>query len=263
MLKVDILHKRYGKWIVVKYSHYQYGDRYWVLKCDCGIERVMAKKTLNRGRLKPCECQTKSSSVNMIDKVFGRLRVTSASIKKNYYDCLCNCGNNCTVWSYNLLRGKINSCGCIYFDSNSKHGYASLSKGKTDEYNCWVAMKQRCYDKKTTHYNHYGGRGIFVCKRWLNDFELFLIDMGNKPSKKHSIDRKDVNGNYNPSNCRWATKREQARNKRNNIFYTINGEKYIQIDLIELLNISYKSFYQIIKNKSTEEVSAILSKIIQ
>jgi len=84
-------------------------------------------------------------------------------------------------------------------------------------------MKYRCLAPTCKHYKNYGGRGIKVCDRWLNSFENFLLDMGRKPSPKHSIDRIDVNGDYEPSNCRWATDGEQMRNIRNNVILTING----------------------------------------
>lgn len=93
----------------------------------------------------------------------------------------------------------------------------------TPEHNSWVAMKQRCYYKGYRRYDRYGGRGIKVCDSWLESFENFYNDMGPKPSPKHSLDRIDTNGNYCPENCRWATKKEQARNRRNTKLITHNG----------------------------------------
>lgn len=92
------------------------------------------------------------------------------------------------------------------------HGFAKRGK-HTLEYKSWNAMRQRCNNPMSADYNHYGGRGIVVCERWAN-FEHFLSDLGNKPSKNHSLDRVDVNGNYEPSNCRWATQSIQMRNRR-------------------------------------------------
>lgn len=93
----------------------------------------------------------------------------------------------------------------------------------TPEHKCWSNMLSRCRNPKATGYPSYGGRGIVVCERWL-DFAAFLEDMGTKPTPDHSIDRIDVNGNYEPGNCRWATETEQQRNKRSNRFLTACGE---------------------------------------
>lgn len=96
---------------------------------------------------------------------------------------------------------------------------------KTPEYKAWVSMKQRCSNPKTENYPHYGGRGIRVCDRWEGSFEHFLEDMGMRPSDKHSLDRKNPDGDYTPLNCRWATIEEQNNNKTTNKYYEIEGVK--------------------------------------
>lgn len=102
---------------------------------------------------------------------------------------------------------------------NTKHGMFG-----TPEYGAWASMIQRCENRANPYFASYGGRGIAVCARWRASFADFLADMGRKPSVGHSLDRINVDGNYEPSNCRWATARQQARNKRNSLFATINGE---------------------------------------
>lgn len=104
--------------------------------------------------------------------------------------------------------------------TRAKHGLT-----RTPEHRAWLAMKNRCHNPRGEKFKYYGGRGIVVCDRWRNSFLDFLADMGPRPSSKHSLDRKEVNGNYEPSNCRWASKLEQVRNTRSNVVAIINGER--------------------------------------
>ena len=105
---------------------------------------------------------------------------------------------------------------------NTVHGNCSGGK-RTPEYRAWVGMKSRCYNPKVAEYPDYGGRGIKVCSRWLNDFEAFLADMGPRPRRGYSLDRIDGCKDYEPSNVRWATYTEQNRNKRGNVPLTVDG----------------------------------------
>jgi hypothetical protein len=132
-----------------------------------------------------------------------------------------------------LRHGHTRSCGCLVVDSmkavSTKHG-----KTKTPEFRSWKSMLSRCSTTATNKgTKHYAARGIKVCDRWMDCFENFLEDMGPKPTPRHSLDRIDVNGNYEPSNCRWATWTEQARNKRNVIYVTINGVTKARADWLE------------------------------
>jgi hypothetical protein len=152
---------------------------------------------------------------------YGRWTVLSfGGIFKNRYlwICKCDCGVTKFVSGSSLSNGTSKSCGCAV----RKHG-DSRGLGPKTEYNAWWQMKSRCYNKNAGAYKRYGGRGISVCDRWIHSYESFLADMGRKPSPIHSIDRIDNNGNYEPTNCRWATPVEQSANTRRNIMLSYNG----------------------------------------
>ena len=153
---------------------------------------------------------------NIIGKKYGRLIVVSYLGSNRHqqvkWGCLCKCGNKATPTTAALNSGKTKSCGCLQKEVLST--LASTHKmSKTSEYKSWSGMIQRCTNKKNPRYASYGGRGIKVCDKWTNSFELFFQDIGNKPSPKHSIDRINNNKGYNPENCRWATNSVQVRNR--------------------------------------------------
>lgn len=159
----------------------------------------------------------------LIGQRFGRLLVIGLTPSREIASgerrrlCVvrCECGNEAEARPSNLRSGNTTSCGCMHAEMsaagqcNFKHGGSA-----TREYRAWMRMKERCYNPKSKRYEDWGGRGITVCDRWLEGFENFLADMGPRPSPRHSLDRKDNDGNYEPSNCRWATYSEQNLNRR-------------------------------------------------
>ena len=145
-----------------------------------------------------------------IGKKYNMLTVVEPCVHRNrrHYKCECECGGHSIVIGHSLISGHTKSCGCL-IGGNLKHGMSG-----TAEHETWMSMKYRCSNENNTYYHIYGGRGIKVCERWAESFQNFYDDMGPKPSPDHSIDRIDVDGNYCPENCRWATYHQQQVNKQ-------------------------------------------------
>jgi len=176
---------------------------------------------------------------DMTGSRFGRLLVLerSGTIGHNVlYSCLCDCGNVKDVRTGDLRSGRTTSCGCytkeVTTERNTTHG-----ESKTGLYGLWLQMKNRCYNPRTAAYKHYGGRGISVCDKWL-DFECFKEDVGERANGM-TLDRIDNDGNYCPENCKWATRREQSRNRRNTTYAVVNGVKGLLMDFAKEAGVSH------------------------
>lgn len=170
-----------------------------------------------------------NASTDITGRRYGRLVVVRYIGKNGYikmWECRCECGQTKGVRYHHLLQGRVQSCGCLGTERriavHLKHGENRAGNNVSPEYRCWAAMKSRCSNPKQISFPNYGGRGIAVCERWQQSFEAFLADMGRKPTPKHSIDRIDNDGNYEPGNCRWATAKEQRSNQRKHQLQEMN-----------------------------------------
>lgn len=152
----------------------------------------------------------------MTGQRFGKLLVLK-TLPAGRCVCLCDCGTEKTFNSASVRYGRSQTCGC----SIRIHGQSSGARGRTATYRTWTRLRERCHNPNTDSFERYGGRGISVCSRW-NSFANFLADMGEQPDGC-SIDRIDVDGDYEPSNCRWATDKEQARNRSTNVLLEFDG----------------------------------------
>lgn len=218
---------------------------HWLCKCICGNEIEVTTNMLSKGKTN-CGCKNNKTK-NLIGKKFGRLKVIKYvgkdENKQRIWLCKCDCGKEKRVSTRYLTSGDTKSCGCLLSDTSREY-YSKLNKthGMTHTrlYTKWRGMIDRCYNKNTNGYNNYGGRGIKVCDEWKNNFENFY-DWAIKTGYKDglTIDRINVNEDYSPSNCKWATVKEQANNKRNNCYLDYKGEKRTLKQWSEKLNVKY------------------------
>jgi hypothetical protein len=164
---------------------------------------------------------------DLIGKTFGALRVERRDVDRprgaglpSYWVCRCQCGAIKSIAQTSLKRGDSRSCGCLRAQVSTTHGLASIKKGRDPRYAVLYGMLDRCHNPNSASYDRYGGRGIKVCDRWrfgeggLHGAQCFIADMGPRPSPKHSIERLNNDGHYEPGNCAWATALEQNRNSR-------------------------------------------------
>jgi len=174
---------------------------------------------------------------------FGRL--TPIEYNAGFWTCLCECGKTIHITTGALTKGQ-ESCGCLARENTSKkfkkHGHSGHRASK--EYRAWKSIKNRCYNKNGKNFAGYGGRGITVCRRWLQSFKNFLVDMGPAPGSDYTIERIKNDKGYSPDNCIWETRKTQSRNKRNNLRLTVDGVTKTAIEWAEISGTSCKNISQ-------------------
>lgn len=229
---IDLTGQVFGKLTVLSHAGKGANGRpYWLCQCECGKQSAICGKYLRNGDTKSCGCDSgrsaaKRRQIDLTGKRFGRLVVLEKSDRNNLQEvqwlCQCDCGVVKAIVGARLRQGRTTSCGCLHRESVQALR-ASHRKSHTRTFRIWSQMKTRCSNPKNIRWHCYGGRGIKVCDRWMNSFESFLEDMGECPDG-YSIERIDVNGNYEPSNCKWIPLSRQAANTRQNVFLTYEGK---------------------------------------
>lgn len=244
---IDLTGKSFGELTVLRRDIDKISKgTYWICRCSCGNEKSFFRGNLLRGSVKSCGCKKGEAihlakSLNLEGKRFGRLTAVSLAPYESgteesaRWKCLCDCGNEAIIVAKNLISGNTRSCGCLLPDIlNERNKSNAVHNGSYDRLYCvWQGMKNRCYSVKNHAYKDYGGRGISVCDEWIGEggydrFKSWAYSNGydeNAPRGKCTLDRVDVNGNYEPSNCRWVSLLVQANNKRNIRMYELNGEE--------------------------------------
>jgi hypothetical protein len=231
--------ERYNSFTIIKETVPRYGQRAVLCKCDCGDERIRSLYDVLHGKAVCFKCTRRNKFIvgQKINMLIAVKELPQKHSRRRIL-CKCDCSNNTKVYFSEFICGKVKSCGCLIrkrtIERNFKHG-----KSNTPEYRSWAGMKTRCYNKNQKSYPGYGGRGICVCKRWRHSFKNFLSDMGNRPSPNHSLDRIKNGKNYKPSNCRWATKKEQNNNTRTNRYLIHLGKRMTLAQISDKCKIDY------------------------
>jgi hypothetical protein len=218
----DIAGERFGRLMAIEPIPGTYSPVKWRCICDCGRETRSSGSHLRGGRTQSCGCaytppkvrKPRGDFIDILDQVFGRLTVVErVGARPVKWRCKCECGGETITLGRSLREGHTRSCGCLIGET-AKKTMTTHGQSRTALYATWTGMILRCSNPNFKQWDDYGGRGIKVCDRWRHSFENFLADLGERPSPKHTLDRMDVDGNYEPGNCRWATRAEQVENKR-------------------------------------------------
>lgn len=269
---IDLTGKEFGKLTVIEFAGRDKHKRpMWLCRCSCKEQNevIVISIRLSQGIVKCCNCSRNGipygSVRDLTGYVFGRLTIIkylgSDKHNKSKWLCKCSCplGKEVEVMASNLTNGNTQSCGCIRLERSIEASQTHRMTG-TPEYHSWWSMRARCYDKNNNRYERYGGRGIKVCERWLQDKQNFFDDMGPQPKdgKRYTIERIDSNGDYTPENCKWATYEEQANNTSTNRWIEYNGQKFTIAQLAKKFNINPSIFLSRIDNGWDIELAGLI-----
>ena len=176
-------------------------------------------------------------AIDLTGQRFGRWLVQNKSKRNGYFDCVCDCGTKRSVCGLSLRKGQSKSCGC-YMKEQTGKATKTHGDSTTRLYKIWSTMLSRCETKSQTVYKHYGGRGVKVCPEWHNYLAFKKWANENNYSDVFTLDRIDVNGDYEPSNCRWVTMKKQANNRRTNRIIVCNDISHTLAEWSEITNIN-------------------------
>lgn len=259
MKKLELEGKRFGNLVVLERDNTYKGRTKWLCKCDCGRIESKFGSSLVRGRCTNCGFHREK---DWSGKRFGKLIVIKRAENKGKdtgWLCKCDCGNEKVIRAGDLRSGATQSCGCVMRTNAIKHNMS-----RTRIYKVWQSMKSRVYYEKGKRYKQYGGRGIKVCDEWLDkengfvNFYNWAMANGYDENAKHgecTLDRINVNGNYEPSNCRFITNSEQQYNRTNNHYLTYKGKTLCLTQWAKILKVDSTTFCHFIndKNKTVED----------
>lgn len=246
----NIIGKKFNRLTAIKRIYDDRKGVRYLFRCDCGKEKIILKSAVVTGKTKSCGCLSNEKIrercfKDLTDKRFGKLvalNVSKTENGKTYWKCKCDCGNYSEVLTNRLTSGHTKSCGCLV---KEKIGEVNKSheKSGTRLYKIYQGMKARCYRETTPNYSSYGGRGITICREWLDDFTNFYEwAITNGYQEGLSIDRIDNNGNYEPKNCHWTNAEGQANNRRTSRYILVNGENMTVSEFAKKYEIKSKTF---------------------
>lgn len=245
--------RRFGKLVVTEYVGYDFSragktNFFWKCLCDCGGTVITYSSNLSGHHIESCGCLKKG--VDLTGNRYGKLTVIRESEPKvrkdrksvkRVWECKCDCGKTTFVIHELLVGGHTKSCGCMSYRKPKDPNAITIKHKRL--YKIWCGMRDRCNNPKDQHHTGYYDRGIRVCDEWNKSFTPFLewaLNNGYKDTL--TIDRIDVNGNYEPSNCRWATNKEQQYNKQNTVRYNVFGEYLTAPEISMKYNVNLSTF---------------------